>query len=482
MIPEGAGMHGRAAAAGRDEAAVPPPDKLREECGVFGLWSPVGQNDAADEIYRGLLALQHRGQESAGITVGADGMLQTEKGMGLISQVFTGDTLETLKGHMGIGHVRYSTAGAEDLEHAQPLEARGKLGSLAAAHNGTLVNADILRSLLEDGGVLFRTRGDTEVLLAMIARRSDRGLENAVTETMSAVKGSYALVMAVGDKLIGTRDPHGIRPMVLGRRDERWYLASESCALNAVGAATVRDVAPGEVILIDQDGPRSVEQDLANNRATCVFEYIYFARPDSRLDGISVMDSRLAMGRELAREWDIEADLVCGVPDSGVPAALGFARESGIPYGMGFLKNHYVGRTFIHPDQAMRERAVSVKLTALEEEVKGKRVILIDDSIVRGTTSRRLVSLMRRAGASQVNFGVVSPPITSPCYFGIDTPVAEDLIAHGKDVQTVQDVLGADSLRYLSLPGLKKAMAKNDGFCLGCLTGTYPIPPHKLRG
>ena len=413
MIPEG--------------TSVPPPDKLREECGVFGLWSPVGQNDAADEIYRGLLALQHRGQESAGITVGSDGMLQTEKGMGLISQVFTGDTLETLKGHMGIGHVRYSTAGAEDLEHAQPLEARGKLGSLAAAHNGTLVNADILRSLLEDGGVLFRTQGDTEVLLAMIARRSDRGLENAVTET-------------------------------------------------------VRDVAPGEVILIDQDGPRSVEQDLANNRATCVFEYIYFARPDSRLDGISVMDSRLAMGRELAREWDIEADLVCGVPDSGVPAALGFARESGIPYGMGFLKNHYVGRTFIHPDQAMRERAVSVKLTALEEEVKDKRVILIDDSIVRGTTSRRLVSLMRKAGARQVNFGVVSPPITSPCYFGIDTPVAEDLIAHGKDVQTVQDVLGADSLRYLSLPGLKKAMAKNDGFCLGCLTGTYPIPPHKLRG
>ena len=356
-------------------ASAPPPDKLREECGVFGLWSPAGGRDAADEIYRGLLALQHRGQESAGITVGADGLLQTEKGMGLISQVFTGDILETLKGHMGIGHVRYSTAGAEDLEHAQPLEARGKLGSLAVAHNGTLVNADILRSLLEDGGVLFRTRGDTEVLLAMIARRADHGLESAVTETMSAVKGSYALVMAVGDKLIGTRDPHGIRPMVLGRRDNRWYLASESCALNAVGAATVRDVAPGEVILIDQDGPRSVEQDMANTRATCVFEYIYFARPDSRIDSISVMDSRLAMGRELSREWDIEADIVCGVPDSGVPAALGFARQSGIPYGMGFLKNHYVGRTFIHPDQAMRERAVSVKLTASRRQKSGENAL-----------------------------------------------------------------------------------------------------------
>ncbi len=456
-------------------------DKLHEECGVFGLWAPAEATDAGDEIYRGLLALQHRGQESAGITVGSDGALKTEKGMGLISQVFSAEDLEKITGHTGIGHVRYSTAGKSNIENAQPLVGHGKLGDLAAAHNGTLVNAGVLRSLLEDGGVLFQTDADSEVLLKMIARKAAKGLEEAVTEAMSAVKGSYALVMVAGDTLIGARDPYGIRPMVLGRKKERWYLSSESCALEAVGAETVRDVAPGEVIFIDSDGPRSIVQDLANERATCVFEYIYFARPDSRIDGISVMESRLAMGRELAREWNVEADLVCGVPDSGVPAALGFARESGVPFGMGFIKNHYVGRTFIHPDQAMRERAVSVKLTALREEVEGRRVLLIDDSIVRGTTSRRLVTLMRQAGAAEVKFGVVSPPITSPCYFGIDTPVAEDLIAHSMDVESIRSVLAVDELAYLSLEGLKRALERQTGFCLGCLTGSYPLPPHKLR-
>ena len=469
----------------RDEVPfiVPQPfdDKLHEECGVFGMWGPADITDAADVVYRGLLALQHRGQESAGITVGSGGTLRTEKGMGLISQVFDAGMLEEMSGHLGIGHVRYSTAGSSNIANAQPLEGHGKLGDLAVAHNGTLVNADVLRSLLEDGGVLFRTEADSEVLLAMIARRADKGLENAVTEAMNAVKGSYALVMAAGDKLIGARDPHGIRPMVLGKRDDCWYLASESCALKSVGAETVRDVSPGEVIIIDENGPRSIIQDLASDRATCVFEYIYFARPDSRIDGISVMESRLAMGRELAREWDIEADLVCGVPDSGVPAALGFARESGVTYGIGFIKNHYVGRTFIHPDQAMRERAVSVKLTVLREEVEGKRVLLIDDSIVRGTTSRRLVTLMREAGAKEVLFGVVSPPITSPCYFGIDTPVAADLIAHTMNVDAIRDALGADDLAYLSLGGLKRALEREEGFCQGCLTGTYPMPPHKLR-
>lgn len=458
------------------------PDKMEEECGVFGLWAAPDINDAADEVYRGLLALQHRGQESAGITVGAGGALKTEKGMGLISQVFSAEDIEKMSGHLGIGHVRYSTAGSSNIANAQPLEGHGKLGDLAVAHNGTLVNADVLRSLLEDGGVLFRTEADSEVLLAMIARKAAKGLEQAVTEAMEAVKGSYALVLLVGDKLIGARDPHGIRPMVLGKRGNRWYLASESCALGAVGAETVRDVEPGEVIFIDENGPRSIVQDMANDRATCVFEYIYFARPDSRIDGISVMESRLAMGRELAREWKVDADLVCGVPDSGVPAALGFARESGVPYGMGFIKNHYVGRTFIHPDQAMRERAVSVKLTVLKEEVEGKRVLLIDDSIVRGTTSRRLVTLMREAGAKEVLFGVVSPPISHPCYFGIDTPVAEDLIAHAKNVEAIRSALGADDLAYLSLDGLKKALERKEGFCLGCLTGRYPIPPHKLRG
>ena len=448
---------------------------------MFGVWAPDTAIDAGDEVYRGLLALQHRGQESAGITVGSAGELRTQKGMGLISQVFDAEMLEAMGGHLGIGHVRYSTAGSSNIANAQPLEGHGKLGDLAVAHNGTLVNAGVLRSLLEDGGVLFRTEADSEVLLAMIARKAAKGLEEAVTEAMSAVKGSYALVMAAGNILIGARDPHGIRPMVLGKRDDRWYLASESCALEAVGAETVRDVDPGEVILIDENGPRSIVLDLANDRATCVFEYIYFARPDSRIDGISVMESRLAMGAELAREWNVEADLICGVPDSGVPAALGFARESGVPYGLGFIKNHYVGRTFIHPDQAMRERAVSVKLNVMREEVEGKRVLLIDDSIVRGTTSRRLVTLMRKAGAKEVLFGVVSPPITSPCYFGIDTPVAEDLIAHSMNVEAIREALGADDLAYLSLEGLKRALKQDEGFCLGCLTGRYPIPPHKLR-
>ena len=456
-------------------------DKMEEECGVFGMWAPEGATDAAEELYRGLLALQHRGQESAGITIGANSCLHTQKGSGLISQVFDEHSLGAMDGHLGIGHVRYSTAGGTGVGNAQPLQGKSKLGDLAVAHNGTLVNAGVLRSLLEDGGALFRTETDSEVLLAMIARRAAEGLEGAVAEAMSAVKGSYALVMAAGDKLLGARDPHGIRPLVLGRREDRWYLASESCALAAVGAETVRDLEPGEVILIDADGPRSIVQDLANERATCVFEYIYFARPDSRIDGISVMNSRLAMGRELAREWKVQADLVCGVPDSGVPAALGFSRESGVPYGLGFIKNHYVGRTFIHPDQAMRERAVSVKLSVMAEEVEGKRVLLIDDSIVRGTTSRRLVNLMREAGAKEVLFGVVSPPVQSPCYFGIDTPVAEDLIAHKMDIEAICNVLGADELAYLSLEGLKRALGKGDGFCLGCLTGTYPIPPHRLR-
>lgn len=460
---------------------VPGDDKLHEACGVFGVRAPEGDREAAELTYRGLLALQHRGQESAGITVNRGGDLTTVKGMGYISQVFGAAALEELAGPMAIGHVRYSTAGGSDEANAQPLEGHGKLGSVSVAHNGTLVNADVLRSLLEDGGVLFRTSADSEVLLAIMARRAAKGLERAVAETMEAVKGSYALVMTVGDKLIGARDPFGIRPLMLGRRGDSWFLASESCALDAAGAETVRDVAPGEVLIIDDAGPRSTAQVQANHRATCVFEYIYFARPDSRIDGISVMASRMAMGGELAREWSPEADLVCGVPDSGVPAALGFARESGIPYSLGFIKNHYVGRTFIHPSASMRERAVSVKLSVLAEEVKGKRVVLIDDSIVRGTTSRRLVNLMKGAGAEAVHFGVVSPPITHPCYFGIDTPVAGDLIASQRNVDAIRRLLEADGLAYLSLDGLKRALDRQDGFCLGCLTGTYPLPPHKLR-
>lgn len=456
-------------------------DKLEEECGVFGVFTTKENQPVADYTYLGLLALQHRGQESAGIAVSDfEGNLNVAKGMGLIAQVFTKEQIDEMAGQISIGHVRYSTAGDKSLANAQPLEAHCKVGSLAIAHNGTLVNSEIIRSLLEDGGAMFRTSSDSEVILNMVARSASKGSETAVIEAMKAVKGSYALIINVDGKLIGARDPYGIRPLCLGQLDDETYiLSSESCAISAMGGKFIRDVEPGEIIIIDKEGIRSVELNKKNAQSTCVFEYIYFARPDSNIDGLNVFETRLKFGEALYKQAKVDADIVVGVPDSGIPAALGYSRASGIPYSLGFIKNHYVGRTFIHPSQAMRERAVSVKLSALENEVKGKRVILIDDSIVRGTTSRRLVTKMRKAGATEVHFGVVSPPIKEPCYFGIDTPVSEELIANKLNIDAICSEIGADSLAYLSLEGLLNGLGREEGFCLGCLTGQYPISPHQ---
>ncbi len=453
-------------------------DKLHEECGVFGVFSPAAC-PAAEMTYLGLLGLQHRGQESAGITVMDDKKLRTKKGMGLVSDVFRDNAIRELDGgNAAIGHVRYSTTGDSSVANAQPLEGHCRLGSLAVAHNGNLVNADIIRSLMEDGGAIFQTTSDTEVILNMIARGADKGIEKAVRDATRAIKGSYAIVLFIDNKLIGVRDPHGIRPLCLGKLDDCWILSSESSALNTVGADFVRDLDPGEIVVIDENGVNSLGHDPNSKLSTCIFEYIYFARPDSSIDGINVYDARKRCGEEIFKEYPIEADLVVPVPDSGISAAIGYSEASGIPFEMGFIKNRYIGRTFIAPSQEMREKAVSVKLNVVKSIVEGKRIILIDDSIVRGTTSRRLVSQIKMAGATEVHLRIVSPPILYSCHFGIDTPTTEELIASGKSVDEICREIGADSLAYISLEGLNRALGQERHYCNGCLTGTYPLTPN----
>jgi len=450
------------------------PDKMEEECGVFGVFSK--DNDEIGHLtYLGLLALQHRGQESAGISSIEDDHINGYKGMGLAQEVFKDKNLDELKGSVSLGHVRYSTSGNSSIENAQPLEGHCKLGTLAIAHNGNLINSDIIRSLLEDGGVLFQTSSDSEVLMSMIARGASKGYEKAVVDAISAVKGSFALIISIDNKLIGVRDPYGIRPLCIGKLGDSWFISSESCALDAVDAEFVRDVEPGEIVVIDENGLTSLKHDKNSNLTTCVFEYIYFARPDSIIDEIDVYELRSKCGEALFKEYPVEADIVVGVPDSGIPAALGYSQASGIPYAQGFIKNRYVGRTFISPTQEIREKAVSLKLNAVRSLVKGKKVLLIDDSIVRGTTSRRMVRKLREAGAREVHIGIVSPPVSDPCFFGIDTPNREDLIANKMDNNEICSSIGADSLQYLSLDGLLKALGRDDGFCLGCLNGIYPI-------
>ena len=453
-------------------------DKLHEECGVFGVYSAT-ECPAAEMTYLGLLGLQHRGQESAGITIINDDKLTTLKGMGLVSEVFRDNAVKKLNGgNSAIGHVRYSTTGNSNLANAQPLEGHCRLGSLAVAHNGNLVNADVIRSLMEDGGAIFQTTSDTEVILNMVARGANTGIEKALRSTAKAIKGSYAIVLFIDNKLIGVRDPHGIRPLCLGKLDDAWILSSESCALNTVGADFVRDLEPGEIVVIDENGVSSLGHDESSKLSTCLFEYIYFARPDSQIDGINVYEARKRCGAEIYKENPQEADVVVAVPDSGFSAAIGYSEASGLPFEMGFIKNRYIGRTFIAPSQEMREKAVSVKLNVVKSVVEGKRVILIDDSIVRGTTSRRLVTQMKKAGAKEVHLRIVSPPILYSCYFGIDTPTSEELIASGKNNDEICKEIGADSLAYISLEGLNRAIGENRGYCNGCMTGNYPLSPN----
>ncbi|ERI94449.1 amidophosphoribosyltransferase [Clostridiales bacterium oral taxon 876 str. F0540] len=448
-------------------------DKFKEECGVFGIYSREDL-DIASITYYGLYALQHRGQESAGIAVSDGENVICHKEMGLVTEVFNKSVLNEMKGISAIGHVRYSTTGSSNVNNAQPILGRYKLGNIAIAHNGNLVNADIIRDLLEDGGCIFQTTNDSEVILNLIARGAKRGIEQAVLDAIQAVKGSYAIVILTEDKLIGVRDQNGIRPLCIGKLNDSYILCSESCALDSIGAELVRDVRPGEIVIIDENGIKSINFSERAKQEVCAFEYIYFARPDSTIDGINVYSSRVKAGEELYKENPIKADIVIGVPDSGVPAAVGYSKASGIPYEIGFVKNRYVGRTFISPSQELREKAVSVKLNPLKVNIEGKSVVLIDDSIIRGTTSRRLVEALRKAGAKEVHFRIASPVVKYPCYFGIDTPYRKELIGAQLDIEDIRDEIGVDSLSYLSLEGLLKSLGSNK-FCLGCFNGVYPV-------
>ena len=464
---------------------------LHEECGVFGMYDPDG-GDVAQAIYYGLFALQHRGQESCGIAVsntkGPKGKVLSHKDMGLVNEVFTEETLKRMNGNIGVGHVRYSTAGASVRENAQPLVLNYVKGTLALVHNGNLINAAKLRHELEYTGAIFQTTIDSEVIAYYIARErlKTKSVEDAVVRACQRIRGAYSLVLMSPRKLIGARDPFGFRPLCIGRREHAYILASETCALETIGAEFVRDVLPGEVVTITQDGELWSDTSLCLPRereARCVFEYIYFARPDSHIDGVSVYASRILAGRYLAMDSPVDADLVTGVPESGNAAALGYAMESGIPYGTAFVKNGYVGRTFIKPRQSSRESGVRIKLNVLKEAVNGKRVIMIDDSIVRGTTCDRIVGMLRDAGAAEVHVRISSPPFLWPCYFGTDIPGREQLLAYNRSLEEIRRIIGADSLGYLAVSRLE-GLSAGLPVCKGCFTGSYPLPPPKedIRG
>lgn len=448
-------------------------DKMEEECGVFGIYSQ-NIDRVAHLTYYGLYALQHRGQESAGISVYNCDEIITYKGMGLVADVFNKEILDKMIGNIAIGHVRYATTGASKIENAQPLDSRYKYGQIAIAHNGNLTNAKVIRQLLEDAGSTFSTTIDSEVIIKMIAKYSNNNIEEAIKKAVGAIKGAYSLVILADKKLIGLRDPFGIRPLCLGKiADGEYILSSESCAIDAIGGEFIRDILPGEIVIIDENGVNSIKYSENNKKAPCSFEHIYFARPDSVIDGINVYESRVRAGRLLARQRKIDADIVIGVPDSGIPAAIGYAEESGIPYGIGLIKNKYIGRTFIKPTQELRERAVMVKLNPLKINIQGKRVIIVDDSLVRGTTSKILIDIMRRAGAKEVHFLLASPPVKYPCYFGIDTANRKELIAVNKNIKEIIEYIDADSLEYLNLESLYETL---DGceYCVGCFNGVYP--------
>jgi amidophosphoribosyltransferase len=448
-------------------------DKPKEECGVFGIYAP--NHEVARLTYYGLYALQHRGQESAGIAVSDGHKIAQHKGMGLVSEVFSDQVVESLKGKMSIGHVRYSTTGSSLLANAQPLVVHYQKGMMALAHNGNLTNAAELREELGKNGAVFQTTIDSEVIINIITRYRRESMEDALVKTMLDLRGAYALVILAENKLFGLRDPYGFRPLCIGRIDGRYCLASESCALDTIGAEFIRDVVPGEIVVIDEAGLTSYMGLSKTERASCAFEYIYFARPDSTIDQLNVSESRRRMGIELARECPIEADLVIAVPDSGTASALGYATALGLPFGEGLIKNRYVGRTFIQPTQAMREVGVRLKLNANASVLKDKRVVMIDDSIVRGTTSSKLIEMVRNAGAKEVHFLISSPPVFYPCYYGIDTAEREKLIANQLDVEGIRKFVEADSLHYISEEGLLRALGTN-AVCLACFNGIYPVP------
>lgn len=453
---------------------------LGEECGVFGAYDMDG-GDVASSVYYGLFALQHRGQESCGIAVTdtyGERKMHSKKGLGLVNEVFDEENLEALKGNLGIGHVRYSTAGASNVENAMPLVINYVKGILGLAHNGNLTNAIELRKELEYTGAIFQTTIDSEVIAYHIARErlKAKNVEDAVKNAMKKIKGAYALVISSPRKLIGARDPLGLKPLCIGKRDNTYFLASESCAIAAVDAEFVRDVMPGEIVSFTKHGMKS-DMSMAispEKQARCIFEYIYFARKDSVIDEVNVYHSRIIAGKALAESYPVDADLVVGVPDSGLVAAMGYSQQSGIPYGMAFHKNGYVGRTFIKPKQSQRESSVKIKLNVIEEVVKGKRIVMVDDSIVRGTTSANIIKMLKKAGATEVHVRISSPPFLYPCYFGTDVPSNEQLIAHSHTTEEIREIIGADSLGYMEISKLKD-MVGDIKFCDACFTGNYPM-------
>ena len=454
-------------------------DSIHEECGVFGIFENTSA-DPASSAYFGLYALQHRGQESCGIAVCDDGVFRHKRADGLVSEVFTREELDRLgKGNMAVGHVRYSTTGGHNPNNIQPLVIRHVKGNLALVHNGNLVNASELRRSFELSGAIFHGTSDTEAIAYEIVReRLNCGsTEEAIEKAMPRLKGAYSCIVMTATKLIAFRDPDGFRPLCIGKtHDDAYVVASESCALETVGAEYIRDIDAGEIVVISREGLRSIRTNCSKQRNICIFEYIYFARPDSVIEGVSVHGARLRAGRLLAKHSPVDADIVIGVPDSGLDAALGYSNESGIPYGIGFIKNKYIGRSFIQPHQSQRENAVKIKLNAVRETVAGKRVIMIDDSIVRGTTSARIVRLLREAGAKEVQVRISSPPFVHSCYFGTDIDSEENLIA-GKygTTEEIARYIGADSLAYLPVHCLGELIGSENGYCHGCFTGGYPI-------
>ncbi|MCX5751556.1 MAG: amidophosphoribosyltransferase [Candidatus Saganbacteria bacterium] len=455
---------------------------MKEECGVFGVYS-FSDEAVAKTTFYGLFALQHRGQESAGIAVSDGEEIKNYKAMGLVNQVFDEKILQNLPGKLAIGHVRYSTTGSSTIENAQPIKMDMKYGPLVIAHNGNLINSGDLRQELKDKGISFAGDTDSEVMAAMIATSTKQDLEDAIVDTLKHCKGGFSVVILTKDKLIAVRDPNGIRPLVVGKLPDGYVFASETCALDIVGAAFMRDVGNGEMVVIDKEGLHSRTWSRGEREALCVFEFIYFARPDSDLDGRNVYEARVQMGKYLAKEHPADVDMIIGVPDSGIAAAIGFAAESGIPFSDGLIKNRYVGRTFIQPTQKMRDLGVKLKLNPLRETLRGKKVVVIDDSIVRGTTSRQIISLLREVGVREVHMRVSSPPITHSCFYGIDTPTRAELIASNLSIEGIRKYLDVESLGYLSLDSLVKSIGLGRrGHCLACFNSEYPIKvPEKLK-
>lgn len=455
---------------------------LNEECGIFGVW---GHPDAAQLTYYGLHSLQHRGQEGTGIVVSDGKRLKGVKGEGLVAEIFTTEAMKELTGSAAIGHVRYATAGGGGYENVQPLLFHSQSGSLALAHNGNLVNANSLKHQLETQGSIFQTSSDTEVLAHLIRRSGFPHLNDRVKNALSMLKGAYAYLIMTETELMVALDPHGLRPLSLGLLGDAYVVASETCAFDVVGAEYIREINPGELLIINENGLTSERFAVSTTKAICMMEYVYFSRPDSNIHGINVHTARKNLGKRLALEAPIDADVVTGVPDSSISAAIGYAEEAGIPYEMGLIKNRYVGRTFIQPSQSLREQGVKMKLSAVRGVVEGKRVVMVDDSIVRGTTSRRIVSLLKEAGATEVHVVISSPPIKNPCFYGIDTSTKEELIASDKSVEEIRQLIGADSLTFLTVDGMMHALGQEgtSGYCLGCFTGDYPteIYPDTLQ-